>query len=184
MTPIERIKGRCTVDEITGCWIWKGATSNSNGGKFRQPRVHSEDYTVDPSGQTKKTQTGNRAAWHAHTGKPIAPGHRVFKAACCTNGLRINPAHLQCGSTAEWGRSVAGKGIWRGVTERINANRLIGRKHAALTPEQVREIHASDDKGIDLADRLGVSAQIVSRARNQHMAYVRQAVGNPWGGLL
>lgn len=184
MTPLQRIKGRCRIDSITGCWNWTGATSNSNGGTTRQPRMHSEDYTRDPSGKIKTTQTGNRAAWHAYTGKPIPQGHRVFKADCCTNGMCVNPEHLQCGTTSDWGRSVAAKEIWRGSQTRINANRIIGRKLAALTPEQVREIHASQDKGIDLAERLGATPQLVSRARNQHMAYVRHAVGNPWGGLL
>ena len=184
MTPLQRIKGRCTVDEITGCWIWKGATSQSNGGATRQPRMHSEDYTLDPTGKTKTVQTGNRAAWHAKTGKPIPKGHRVFKSAECNDELCVNPDHLQCGTMKEWGQSVADKGIWKGIAVRINANRLIGRKQAALTPEQVRAIHASGDTGLALADRFEVSPQLVSRVRNQRMAYVRQAIGNPWGGLL
>lgn len=184
MTPIDRIKSRCTVDEITGCWIWKGGTSPSNGGKFRQPRIHSEDYTADPTGKTKAIQTGNRAAWHAYTKKPIPDGYRVFKANHCHDGLCVNPAHLKCGTFADWGRSIAEKAVWRGVSARINANRLSGRKRAGLTPEQVLEVQTSDEKGVVIAKRLGVSQQLISDARNQRLAYVRQTTGNPWGGLL
>lgn len=181
---IQRIKGRCRIDSITGCWNWTGATSPDNGGTSRQPRIYSEDYTRDTSGKTKTVQTGNRAAWHAATGKPIAPGHRVFKSACCTNNMCVNPDHMQCGTTKEWGRSVVAKEIWRGVSARVNANRRMGRRRAALTPDQVREILASNATGLELAERLDVTPQLISKARNQRMAYMRQVVGNPWGGLL
>lgn len=183
MTPLQRIKDRCTVDEITGCWIWKGATSPSNGGKTRQPRVHSEDYTADPTGKVKTTQTGNRAAWHAANRKPIPSGHRVFKAPCCTNGLCVNPAHLQCGTTEDWGQSVATKGIWRGVPARIAANRAIGRANSVVTPEMAREIAASPDLGIHISARLGIGRSVVSRVRRGQLRSIA-AVTNPFAGLL
>lgn len=184
MTELSRLKGRCYIDPITGCWLWKGATSMSNGGTTEQPHVYSTDYTKDPSGATKTVQTGNRAAWHAHTGKPIPAGHRVYKAACCSHNLCINPAHMACGTNTDWGRSVQAKGIWRGVPARINASRITGKKRAKITRAMALEIINSEETGIALAARLQLTPKMVSKARNQRIPYVRELVGNPWSGLL
>lgn len=184
MTPttLPDIKGRCHIDSITGCWLWRGATSPSNGGLTLQPRIHATCYTTDPTGATKKTQTGNRAAWHTANQKPLPKGWRVFKADCCTNGLCINPEHLKAGTTKQWGQSVARNGNWKNVPSRIAANRASGRRNAALTNEQLREVQLSSETGLALAARMGVSPQLISRHRRQKTAASRAV--NYWGGLL
>lgn len=183
MTPLEKIKSRCHIDDITGCWVWKGAVSRSNGGQFNQPRVYSEDYTADATGKTKVVQTGNRAAWHAATGKPIPNGHRVYKSARCTNGLCVNPAHLECGTTADWGAAVAKKGHWKGVNDRIQANRAIARTKTEVTPELAREILASHETGRAISCRLKLHVSIVSRVRTGQLVSVLTQ-GNPFAGLM
>jgi len=182
MTPIEKIKGRCRIDDLTDCWIWTGSTSSSNGGKTRQPRMHSVDYTADPTGGVKVVQTGNRAAWHAHTGTPIAPGHRVYKRNCI-NGLCVNPEHLACGTSTQWGAQVAQHGHWRDQPARIAANRATGRARSVVTPSMVRDIQSSAETGLALAARLGIGTSVVSRARRGQLKAVTQ-VGNFFSGLM
>ncbi len=183
MTPLQRIKSRCRVDSITGCWIWTGATSKSNGGTTVQPRIHCEDYTRDASGKTKTVQSGNHAAWHAFTGKPIPAGHRVFKTACCTDGMCVNPAHLQCGTTTEWGSSLTSKGIWKGQATRIRANRAIGRTRSHVTPAMAAEILKSNETGLQLAARLQIGDSVVSRVRRGQLPSIHQ-INNPFAGLM
>lgn len=183
ITPIQRIKDRCRIDSITGCWVWTGATSSSNDGTTQQPRIHSEDYTRDPSGKTRAVQTGNRAAWHAHTGKPIPEGHRVFKTVACTHPLCVNPAHLQCGTTTAWGHSLSARGIFKGQAKRINASRATGRARTHATPAKAREILTSTETGVQLAARLQISASVVSKVRRGQLPSIHQ-INNPFAGLM
>ena len=182
MTAIDIIKDRCHTDDLTGCWIWRGAVGLSNGGTTRQPRVHSVDYTADPSGNTKTVQTGNRAAWHAFTGRPIPKGHRVYKLACCAGGLCVNPAHLACGTTTEWGQAVAAQGRWKSSNARIQANRAIGRKRSVVSAAMLADIRTSSETGEALAARLGIGRTVVSRARRGQMKSM--LAGNPFAGLI
>lgn len=182
MTPIDNIKNRCHIDSITGCWLWRGAVSVSNGGTTKQPRVHSVDYSRDHTGNTKTVQTGNRAAWHAHTGKPIPAGHRVFKSHGCTTALCVNPSHLQCGSNTDWGNTVASKGIWKGSNARIQANRATGRRRSCIDVATASEIRCSKESGQAIAARLGIGASVVSKARRGEMKSM--LVGNPFAGLM
>ena len=182
VTHIDTIKDRCHIDTITGCWMWRGAVSLSNGGSTRQPRVWTVDYTRDATGNTKTVQTGNRAAWHAHTGQPIPPGHRVFKTSACTNGMCVNPAHMQCGTTTSWGKSVARKGVWKGSSARIQANRATGRARSHVDAATVADIRNSTETGEAIAARLGIGRSIVSKARRGQMKSM--LAGNPFAGLM
>ena len=183
MSPIDKIKDRCRIDTFTGCWVWAGALSPSNGGKTKQPRLWAPDYTLDASGNTKTVQTGNRAAWHASTGAAIPAGWRVFKAAACNNGLCVNPAHLQCGSTSAWGQSVAAKAIWKGQQTRIKANRATGRARSYVTTDMAREIQASDETGVQISARTGLNNSIVSKVRTGQLVSVL-AINNPFSRLM
>lgn len=184
MTPaLQKIKDRCRIDSITGCWLWTGAVAMSNGGATKQARIHTEDYTQDETGNTKRVQPGNRAAWHALTGKPIPAGHRVFKTADCNDTLCVNPAHMQCGTTNDWGNSLASKGVWKGQAARIRANRAIGRTRSNVTPSVAAEILNSNETGQQLSARLQLGPTVVSRVRRGQMRSIQQ-INNPFAGLM
>lgn len=182
MTQLDTIKNRCHIDEITGCWTWRGATTASNGGLTQTPRAWGVDYTREPAGTLKTVQTGNRAAWHAFTGLPIPKGHRVYKNRLCTNGLCVNPEHLACGTDSQWGDVVAKKGIWKNSSRRIKANRATGRKSAHVTPETLAIIQYSEKTGLALAVELGIGASVISRARRGEMKSLQ--AGNVFSGLM
>lgn len=173
MTPLQQIKDRCRVDDLTGCWLWTGAMSE---GKY--PRVHAMDHTAG----AKRVQTGPRAAWQAATGKAIPPGHRVYHKHCAAPAC-LNPAHLACGPTADWGAHLAATDAWKGQAARIQANRATGRKRSSVTPELALAFMASNQTGTALAIEHGIKRSVISNARNGKLVSVL-SVANPFAGLL
>jgi len=170
---LDDIKDRCHIDD-DGHWIWKGALSE---GKW--PRIYAPDHTKE--GSPMVTQTGRRAVWHVSTGKPIPNSWRVFgtcEVDCC-----LNPKHMKCGSTQEWGAQVSKAGIHSGSVRRSVAGRQAGRKCSVLTPETYQEIIGSNETGLALAARLGVSKQTVSKARNGLIVCFEPA-GGLFSGLI
>ena len=175
------ILARCTVDDATGCWVWRGAVSRSNDGTTVQARIWAPDYSLDRAGKIKKALTGTRAAWTMTTREPIPEGLVIFKRPAC-HDLCVNPAHLHMGTREEWGQMMASDGVWKAAPKRVTANRATGLKRAKLTPEQVAEIQASEESGVALSQRLGVPRSLISRVRRGELVYARQR--NPFGGLL
>jgi hypothetical protein len=175
MNTLDKIKGRCKIDDITGCWLWTGAMS---GGRF--PRIYAPKY--GKNGAKCTTQTGARAVWQAKTGKAIPPGFRVFHKGC-TNDACVNPAHLDCGPTAAWGKQLQRTGAWADQPTRILANQAIGRARSAASIEIAREICASSDTGLALAARYGISRSVVSKIRRGQLRSIT-AVINPFAGLM
>lgn len=169
---LDEIKERCFIND-DGCWLWRGALTE---GKW--PRIHAPDLSL-PDGP-KRTQTGRRATWQLKTGKAIPNGWRVYGTCLCDTC--VNPDHSKCGPTAELGKFSAKLGRFKGSHARITANRRTGRMRAILTPEQVLEIQASPEMNRQLAERLGVSHQTISRARRGDMKSLQAA--NPFVGLL
>jgi hypothetical protein len=170
---LQSIKDRCRIDADTGCWHWSGAKAQ---GKY--PRIHAPDYS---DGGTMRVQTGLRAAWQASTGKAIPTGHRVYHRDC-SNHTCVNPAHIACGPTADWGKQVAKTGAWKNQPKRIIANRATGRKRSLVTPSAAHYIATSSSTGRALALELGLSNALVSRVRrSKHMA---SHAANPFAGLL
>lgn len=175
MTHLARIKDRCRIDEFTECWLWTGGKSEG-----KHPRVYAPDYTACEG--EMNTQTGMRAVWHAHTGKPIPKGWRVYHAMCKTHEC-LNPDHLACGPTSAWGKNLAAGGTWKGQPARIQANRAIGRARSVIKPGMALEIQQSDESGIAIAARLGISDAVVSNVRRGKLKAVL-ASGNPFAALI
>lgn len=150
------IKLRCSC-EPGGCWEWRFAVS-TNGRKKPEPRVW-----FAPEG---KSTTLSRAVWKLSGNPPVA---RVWRT--CLNPLCGNPAHLMGGTQAEWGKWVAASGCLKGDPIRSAINKAAARGRRVLTDEQIAEIRHSNERGIDLAKRYGVSEKAISRARRS--AYVR-----------
>lgn len=172
MTP-EDVKQRCHVDADTGCWHWRGALSD---GKW--PRIYAPN--LSKPGEPMEAQTGRRAVWQLATGKAIPEGFRVF--GICRSGDCLNPKHMVCGSTAEWGQHKSKTGIHKTMTHRIGS-RKTGKARSVLTEETYAEVVSSTEPGTQIAKRLGVSMQTVSKARRGQMRCF-QPIGNPFSGLL
>ena len=172
---MERIKGRCRIDDCTGCWIWCGALVEG------YPRVYAPNFTRNVDGKPG-VQNGTRAMWHVSSGKPIPKGYRVYHAKC-TNALCINPDHLQCGPSAHVGIRIKTAGIFRDQPARIQANRQLGRARSKVTPELARYIASSSKSGEALANELNLGRTIISRVRRGTLVSVL-AIGNPFSGLI
>lgn len=171
---LQRIKEGCHIDELTGCWIWMGALSAG-----RYPRVHAANLS---KGGAMQVQTGARAVWQAHTGKPIPEGHRVYHPKC-TNERCICPQHLACGPTTDWGKALSKQGKWKGQATRIRANRSTGRKRSHISLTMLQEIQASDETSRAMATRMGLSESVLSNARRGKLKSL-QELGNPFAGLM
>lgn len=165
MKTIDQIKDRCRVDEFTGCWLWAGAMV---GGKY--PRIWQTEDGED------KSMPGRRAAWLA-LGRELPSGWRVY--GTCESLSCVNPAHIKAGLTEEFGAHTRKTGSQRGNINRIKANRMTGRKRAALQPEQVAEVITSKETGLALAASHGVSMQTISKYRRHGLPCYE-----PVGGLF
>lgn len=126
-------------------------------------------------------QTGRRAVWHVSTGKPIPPRWRVF--GTCTDVRCLNPKHMECGTTTEWGEQLRSSGAYKGSMSRQSAARKTGRARSVLTHETLQEILASNESGRALAARLNISEQTVSKARHGRLVCF-DAVGGLFSGLM
>lgn len=172
MKTLEEIYGRCVLDEITGCRVWKGCKD-----KFGA-RVYAPDMRY---GGAPKVQYGRRAVWQLVNGRPLPKNWRVF--GTCGTADCLEYKHIEASTTAERGRKVAASGAQKGLTTRIVANRKIGRQRTALTPALISEIQTSNETGLAIAARLGVGRSTVSKVRMGQLK-VFQPVGGMFTGLM
>lgn len=171
MKTIEDIKARCVIDEITGCWHWKGAIAPDG-----QARVWAFDFTKG----RMAALTGKRAAWYAANRRPIPDGYRVYGTCSCP--ACVNPAHTDCGTTAEWGEHLSKSGIYKNKAQRRVIARKTGAQRSVLTAQTYHEVITSTRTGRDEARRLGVSEQTVSKARSGALKCFLP-VASPFAGL-
>lgn len=158
VSTLEQLRERCTIDPVTRCWLWTGATSRNS------PRLHSWDYAKGE----KRAMPGTRAVWGiAHAEEP--PRY-VFRG--CHTALCLNPAHLRRASTrAELGRHLALSGKLKGT--HLEARRacqklaVVAAGIRVTPPEVVRAMRAAPPEVTHraLARQYGVSAQAVSAIR-------------------
>jgi hypothetical protein len=90
------------------------------------------------------------------------PLGRLHALHSCDNPRCVNPEHLRAGTHQE---------NMQDAKERRRFNTQKGRRHptAKLTPDQVREIRASQELGTTLAERFGVGrTTIYAVRRNQN----------------
>lgn len=168
---LDDIRNRCVMRDDH--WIFRGAKAE---GKW--PRIWAPDYT---NGGIMRAQVGRRAVWHVMTGKPIAPGLRVW--GTCEHLDCLAPEHCKCGTTAEWGAFMSASGVHKTSIPRKVANLALSRKRSHLTIEQMREIQASSETGLALAKVYGVSDSTISKAKKgAHL--IARVGGNPFAGLM
>lgn len=97
----------------------------------------------------------HRYSYELHKG----PLGRLHALHSCDNPRCVNPDHLRAGTHQD---------NMREAKERKRFNPYRGADHpsAKLTAEQVREIRMSDEAGVSLARRLGVSKSTIYAIRN------------------
>lgn len=157
---IEAIKARCTVNPVTHCWEWRGATTHG------QPRV----WAFDASAGEKRSITGACAVWQIAFGRKPRPGEIVYRACGCI--LCLNPAHLRAGPKSAMGENIRLSGRWAGLPcspARLRALDL-ARKARGTTPTDRNIVIAirqapSTVTTTALALQHGISVQTASRIR-------------------
>jgi hypothetical protein len=90
---------------------------------------------------------------------------------------------MKCGPTEEWGAHVSESGIHRGNIKRVISGRQTGRTRCSVSPEAAQEILTSSETGEQLALRLNLSRQAVSRVRRGTMRSL-QPVGGMFSALV
>lgn len=125
------------------CWEWTGTKNRDGYGQFGRgvflPKL------------------AHRAAWVLTYG-PIPEGMCVLHR--CDNPGCVNPSHLWLGTHAD---NVADR------HKKCRTRVLRGEEQwmSKLTEDRVREIIASDNRGVDLARRFGVSQATISMIRTK-----------------
>ena len=174
MRTLEEIRGRCVITD-DGHWLWKGALRPDG-----RPNIYAPDYTR--AGGDMRTQCGMRAVWHCEHQKPVPEGFRVYgtcdEPACC------RPAHIACTSEEDYGKWLQRTGKYKGQTNRILANRAIGRARSVVTPEIIEYIQTSPKSGLALAEELRISAATVSKARRGEIVVFQGRAGGMFSSLI
>jgi hypothetical protein len=154
---LEDLKGRCRIDEHTGCWLWSGSLTAG------YPRV----FCIDPETGKGRCMTGARAAWilGAPRGpEPIPAGKLVYRWRC-KNTDCVNRSHHRLGTKAEQGKWQKANGYLRGDLTRVATIAAAQRRLSKLTAEDVHAIRASDEMCRVVGERFGVSPTAVSNIR-------------------
>lgn len=148
ITTAEDLKGRCIVDDFTGCWHWQGATSTDKRGRKCQ-RV----WVYDSLQGRFRTMSGPMAVLEIEgTRTPETEmGWRVCECQDC-----MNPAHVKGGTKADWGLWLRMYGKRKGKPRIVAANRKNVRSRAIINPQKAAEIRASDRPADELAAKYGL----------------------------
>jgi hypothetical protein len=135
---LARFWSKVEVGDVGECWPWRANKNSVGYGKFY-------------SGE--RQVFAHRFACELVNGKTpvgMVVMHKCDNPPCC------NPRHLLVGTYRDNAEDMVRKGRGNYVN---NAKRK-------LTPEQVREIRASPEKGRDLAKKFGVAPSTVSMIRS------------------
>jgi hypothetical protein len=156
MSSLDRIKGRCTIDEIDGCWNWKGAMSRGRGAAAI-PVAWSSSHSAIISVLRLVFE-------YTRPNQPLGKKRIVWRK--CQNVRCVNPEHLRAGSRKQWGE-------WRSLhvempdKQGTAARRQIRIEHGLtqLNMELAQWARESTQTGVAVAYALGCSVQQVSRVR-------------------
>ena len=139
----EKFYRRCEPDLNSGCWLWTGAAKKWGYGHVATPiatGAHRMSYLIT---------------------KGEIPAGLVVRHKCDTPAC-VNPEHLLLGTMAD---NVRDRDE-RGRTSRDHAIKGEAHVNAVLTEAIVRDIraaHAAGEEVRDIAKRLGIRRQVVSR---------------------
>lgn len=146
LTEYQRFLKRVDVKGQNDCWLWTGA----------RLRVKWHGQWRGPKGVPEPT---HRAAWRLWRSE-IPQGMHVLHR--CDNPICVNPAHLWLGTASDNMRDMWSKGRARPKTN-------IGEAHWAtkVTESLVRDIRSSQESGVEIARRLGITPTTVCDIRKR-----------------
>jgi hypothetical protein len=163
---VEDLLDRCVVDEITGCWRYRGATSPAG-----EPKIWS-------AAMGQSVTVGTLIALFT-TGAPPGPDQvwrRVCETSCCAN-----PAHRKKSDrhTASKASSAVKSPLHRA---RISATK---RAQSTVCNEQIAaEIRTSTEPLRVFKERYGISIELASDIRRgEQWKPIGVSVFSSWGGL-
>jgi hypothetical protein len=152
---LEDLRGRCVIEDDTGCWL------------FQPNRRSAKGWGINvwlPSLQ--RTETLQRAAWLL-SGKPMGQGRDWTVWRTCRNPDCGNPAHLKAGPRRAYGAWVEATDQLKGDPARsaINKRNKLASGTARITQELADWVRESGQSGIVIAHALDVSPHCISRVR-------------------
>jgi hypothetical protein len=153
---VERIRRNST--ECGDCLLWTGYCNNGI-----MPVIN-----ID-----RKPTAVRRAMWEATHGT-VKDGHEVVHT--CESRKCVAVEHLETITKGERRKRMA---LVRNTQQSASAVRIMRERFSKLTMEKAREIRASDEQGKVLAERYGVTPQLVSLVRTGKS----WAEPSPWAGL-
>lgn len=141
LTREQRFLDKVAMCPMSGCWLWTGAASEKNYGRFGI--------------SASKPIEAYRWAYLAYVGE-IPPGRYVCHS--CDNPACVNPNHLFLGTPADNVADMVAKNRQAKGERKFNAK---------LNESKVREIRASDLSDRKLAAIYEVDHKVINRIKNR-----------------
>lgn len=141
----ERVLSQSIPEPNSGCWLWIGTTN----GRYPQLKVKNKNiYAHRISCESVHGDIGDLNALHK-----------------CDNSFCVNPDHLYPGTQKQNVDDCRNRGRLSGGAK--NPQKGSKRPLAKLTEEEVADILLSQDRGIDLSKKYGVTAGIISQIKSR-----------------
>lgn len=155
---LEDLRGRCVIDEDSGCWHLRTARG--------KPMPRGERHVLWAHGLGHVTAT--RLAWLlSHPGQELRKGYVAFRK-CCSYDC-VCPDHISAASRQNWGRHMASTGKAttpaKTIAARIQVSNLPQNKLTAETRSWLLE---SSQSGSEVAHALGITQSRANCIRAEH----------------
>ena len=142
---IESLRLRCVINEMTGCWRYRGCTE----GKQAKLQI------VLPDG-TRRVMRGRQAAWVLKHGRPIPPGTVTMPRPRCGGDCCVNPDHVAVGPRKKAIQVAAQRGAFDTPEFRLALHKTQqGKRKISLAGETA--LRLSKEPLAEAAARLGIS---------------------------
>lgn len=168
---LDDIKGRCVIDDETGCWLWRGAFSRSTThhvGPTTRVWLPVDLPRVVGAG---RVTTAGKAAW-VLAGNPLRDGDVVWRHVCHRVDC-INPAHSKAGTRQAMHKEIAASDRLKGDPRRAAVN-AINRASRLTPPDVVRQAEAMFGAKMlqkDVCAKLGIqqmTARLIRTGQHPH----------------
>ncbi len=159
MSLLETIASKTTDD--AGCMVWTRSCCNGH-----------------PAARIgNKTMLVRRVLWVELHGD-IPSGHIVHMT--CNTPLCVEPGHMELTTFQKLGKKLGALGVMSGPIRSAAIARSKRKTHAKLSDDAVRDIRTSNESGVALAEKYGISQAHLSKVR-LHKAW--REFSSPFNGL-